>query len=453
MRKTIFAGLTILEAGESLSTDSGAFTGRDREIIDRLLHVGAKTHRHTEDAGLVNPPSGLGASIIASAGTIGADLDISVGYTLEDVSGGETMLSPVVTVSTGPPLPGPQAAASAAADYTAGGLLVNTYFYAATFTDGEGGETPLGPSVSVERQPGFASGRVLVSNLTFGLEEAGAGGWRLYRATGGGTYGLIATGGPGDDTFIDDGTNSVDCDINPPPGESNTTVGINTLLVQLPGSGATASASFINVYATITGDFGGGSLLGSYPVASAGFNVVYSTLELGELTPPDTNLSIGGAHKIDPDQELLDWHWRRPVETQAELPLDDDLGDVRIARDTGVPYYFTASGWVELQHHVMSHLVEEAIGYQLGLEDDGAAIDILGLEDCFVEVPADAIVPFQDGTVIEVARLGEGQVFIQASGGVTVDSIAGASAISDQFGVGFLRKRGPDAWLLYGDLA
>ena len=39
MKKTIFAGLTILDPGEGLSTDDGAFTGRDREAIDRLLRI------------------------------------------------------------------------------------------------------------------------------------------------------------------------------------------------------------------------------------------------------------------------------------------------------------------------------------------------------------------------------------------------------------------------------
>lgn len=453
MKKTIFAGLTVLDAGESLSTDSGAFTGRDRVTIDRLLHVGAKTHRHTGEEGLVSPPTPLSASVLASAGTIGAELDISVGYTLEDISGGETMLSPSVTVSTGPPLPGPRAAPSAAADYTAGGLLVNTYFYAATFSDGEGGETPLGPSIGVERQPGFASGRVVVSNLTFGLEEAGAAGWRLYRATGGGSYGLIATGGAGEDTFIDDGSNNVDCDITPPAGEENTTVGISTLLVTLPGSAAVAGATSVNVYASVTGDFGGGSLLGQFPVSSAGATVAYSTLTLGEASPPDVNLSIGGAHKIDPDQELLDWHWKRPVETAAELPLGDEEGDVRIARDTRIAWIFSSGTWVQLQDHTLSNTQVEEVEYHLALNDDGNAVDIDSASDCLVLVPPSGAVPYPDGTVIQIARMGPGAVWVGGSAGVTVDSVEGASGIADQFGVVSLRKRFDNTWLLFGDLA
>jgi hypothetical protein len=346
MKKTLFAGLTVLEPGESLDTDSGAFTGSDREVEDRLFHIGAKTHRHNGLAGLGNPATPLGASIIASAGTIPAALDISLGYTLEDETGGETMLSPIVTVSTPPLVSAPPAAPSAAASYAGGSLLVNTYFYAQTFTDGEGGETPLGPAVTVERQPGFASGKITVSNLTFGLEAAGAKGWRLYRAIGGGSYSLIATGGAASHSFTDDGTVSAECDVHPPAGEENTTLGVGTLLLTLP-SGGLSSATAINVYASVTGDFGGGSLLGSFPVASAGHTAAFASLELSSLSPPPVNRSIGGAHQIDPDTELIDWHWKRPTDTVPDLPASAEEGDVRMVSSFSTPtaYVFHNGKW------------------------------------------------------------------------------------------------------------
>jgi hypothetical protein len=346
MKKTLFAGLTVLEAGEGLDTDSGAFTGRDRETTDHLLEVGAKTHRHTGLNGLASPSVALGAAVVASAGTIGADLDVSLGYTLEDSVGGETLISPVTAVSTGSPVEGPQAAPSAAFDSAGGSLLVNTYFYGVTFTDGEGGETPLGPTVNVERPPGFASGRVDLSQLNFGLAAAGAKGWRLYRATGGGTFNLLATGGTGESTFVDDGTKSVECSVHPPAGETNTTLGINTLLVTLPTTGL-ASASFINVYASITGDFGGGSFLQQFPVASAGAVVPFSKLELLSISPPSVNLSIGGAHQIDPDTELIDYHWKRPVANVGDLPGTAEEGDTRMVSSFSSPtaYVFHNGKW------------------------------------------------------------------------------------------------------------
>jgi hypothetical protein len=39
MQKTPFAGLTELDISESLLEDGGAFTGRDRETIDRFLQM------------------------------------------------------------------------------------------------------------------------------------------------------------------------------------------------------------------------------------------------------------------------------------------------------------------------------------------------------------------------------------------------------------------------------
>src|SRR3954447_24654710 len=249
MRKTIFSGLTVLEPGEGLDTDNGAFIGRDRDTIDHFLRLGATLHRHNGKAGLLNPTQAASGMIVASGGAISSDLSISLGYTLVDSQGGETMLSPLAVVSTGPPMDIPIAAPSAQMDYTAGSLLVDTYYYAVTFVDGEGGETPAGPAVAAERAPGFASGQVILTNLTYGMEAAGAVGWRLFRAKGGGTFGLLTTGGITEDEFVDDGTTSVDCDIHPPTDSQNTTKQVNTLLVTLPKADANMlNSTFINLY-------------------------------------------------------------------------------------------------------------------------------------------------------------------------------------------------------------
>lgn len=333
MKKSLFAGLTILEPGEGLSTDNGAFIGVDRETIDHLLEIGAKTHRHTGLSGLENPTAPASAGVVASGGTLAAGLGISVGYTLEDSNGGETMLSPVAAVSTQNPLSGPTAAPSGAFNSAAGSLLVNTYFYAVSWTDGEGGETPVGPAVTVERPPSFASGRIILTQLNFGMAAAGAKGWRLYRATGGGTYNLLATGGPATSEFIDDGNQSLDCDTHPRGEEENTTLGVSSLLVTIP-SGVQAGTAFINLYASLTGDFSGGSFLGQYPVSSAGHVVAFSTLELSAASPPATNHSIGGAHQIDPETELLNFHWKGPVAGSGSLG-SGTLGDVRLTTRDG----------------------------------------------------------------------------------------------------------------------
>lgn len=453
MKKTPFAGLTILEPGEGLDTDSGSFIDRDRAVIDGFLRLGAKLHRHSGLPGLGNPAPAPSASIIASGGTIAPELTISIGFTLEDSGGGETTLSPLSTASTGSPMTIPPAAPSGVIDYTGGSLLVNTYYYATTFMDGEGGETPAGPVIGIERQPGFASGRVKLSNLKYGMAAAGAVGWRLYRSIGGGSMCLLTTGA--EDTFTDDGSVGVDCDTHPPNDGINTTKRVNTLLVKLPNADANmASAAFINLYGTISGDFGGASLLGQYPIASAGNAIAYSSLEFNDAAPPDVNLSIGTASQIDPDTELLENRWKRPAATSALLPVVSTISDVRLVLNENEPFIFTGSGWRRLQHHVIGRELATGVTHTLQITDDGEALDINSNSDVTVRIPADAVVGLPTGAVVELARIGSGQVAITASGGVTLHSRAGGGSalISAQYGVAHLRKRAPNNWLLYGDL-
>ncbi|HXU00808.1 MAG TPA: hypothetical protein VN903_07445, partial [Polyangia bacterium] len=342
MKKTLFAGLSVLEPGEPLSSDNGAFTGRDREALDRLLEIGAKTHRHNGSSGVATPSAAPTASLIASGGTLPASISISLGYTVEDEEGGETALSPVAVISTLSAIEAPPNAPTAVFSSTAGTLLVDTYYYAVTFVDGEGGETPLGPAAGVVRPPSFAAGEVKLSGLVTGLAAASATGWRLYRAVGGAAYNLLATGGAGEDTFIDDGSHSLDCSTHPPAGSENTTSATSQLKVTLPHV-ADSRVDFINLYATVSGDFSGGSLLGRFPVASAGATALFAALELGATSPPPVNRSIGGAHQIDPDTDILDWHWKRPVAASGALG-SGSLGDVRLVENTGALYGVLASG-------------------------------------------------------------------------------------------------------------
>jgi hypothetical protein len=360
MQKTSFLGVSILGATDSIYDDNAAFINRDRLALDRAAEIGVKTHRHTGLAGLGNPQIAPSASVLASGGTIASDLIINVGYTVQDDQQGETELSPVVTVSTPSPLSVPQIAPSAALDYSAGTLLTNSYYYALTYIDGDGGETPLGPSVIAEREPGFANGRVLLTNLNVGMGAAAAVGWRLYRSIGGGLYGLLAAGDETEGEFIDDGSVSPECSIHPPGDTVNTTNQVNRLFVTLP---EVEDADFINLYATITGDFTGSSLLAQYPAASGGATVEFKSLDFLDSSPPDVNRSYGGAPKIDPDTELVDWHWKRPVATEGDLPEDAEPGDVRVVQDTNTLWHYTGEEeWVVLEGQGDATALAEGMG-------------------------------------------------------------------------------------------
>lgn len=419
MRKTIFAGLTVLDPDESLFTDNGSFQGRDRDEIDRALQIGVKLHRHTGLPGLTDPNVAPSATVIPSGGTIDAGETISVGYTLEDGQGGETLLSPLSVTTTPSPMDIPIYAPSAVADYTGGELLVDTYFYAQTWIDSNGGETPLGPVATVERAPGYASGRIQLSQLGHGMASVGAVGWRLFRAKGGGEFELLTNGSVEDDTFTDDGTAAVNCDIHPPTDNENTTAQINTLKVQLPLGGVITPATFINLYASVTGDFAQSSLLAQYPVSSAGNAVYFPALSFLDSQPPDVNRSYGGANQIDPDTELLDWHWKRPVANAGALPSGAQ-GDVRLNTATGNFHLMlrnpsgSSSQWTTFAGGGGSGIVVDDEGVEIAnpvteIDFVGAGVQATGNGSGAVQV----LVPGQEG------RYGSGTVrAVEEAGGL-----------------------------------
>lgn len=367
MEKTPFIGLTILEPGESIYADNSAFISRDRREIDRGLHIGIKTHRHDGTAGLANPlapPSGL---VVGSGGTIGAGLSLTLGYTLEDASGGETLLSPTTLVTTPGQMEAPQVAPTALVKYTEGTLDTDTFTYAITWDDGEGGETPMGPSVTITRDPGFANGQIELNGLAVGMAEAGAVGWRLYRARSGGNYVFLAEGAT--EKFVDDGTSVAQCDVHPPSFNVNTTGAINQLQYTLPSEEddpEIAKATWLNLYCSLSGDFNESSLLLQVPVGSAGAEFMFTSLEFLDAQPPDVNRSYGGANKIDPDQELIDWHWKRPVVAFADLPTKEEGaedGDVRAVKEEALLYTYKeeTEEWIPLQGQAAT-LTAEGMG-------------------------------------------------------------------------------------------
>jgi hypothetical protein len=67
-------------------------------------------------------------------------------------------------------------------------------------------------------------------------------------------------------------------------------------------------------------------------------------------------------------------------------------------------------------------------------------------------VPTDASASIAAGRSAPIHQFGSGQLTIQGAGGVTVNSRGGALKLAGQFAVAELRKIGPNAWLLYGDI-
>lgn len=335
MHRTTFAGLTAPEPGDSPQVDGSSFFTLNPDVIDRFLSIGAVTHRHDAHAPLQNPVLAPSASVVASGGTIGPSQDFNIGYTLVDALGGETMLSQATTVSTVGPEPPPQLELTGSADYTAGFLVTADYGYAITHQTAAGIETGLGPVLHVNRDPGFASGQIHLAGLSAELDPDHAVEWRLWRSINGGVWRLLAEGTS--DTYTDNGSVIPDADNTqqPPSDFANSIQGANQISVTLPAAGsgaqqepAIASAAFIMLYVS-QGGFQDPCLYNIYPVASAGVTILIPSFQVVQGSPPAVNRSIPGAHKIDPDTEILDWHWKRPVASASMLP-SGTTGDARV---------------------------------------------------------------------------------------------------------------------------
>lgn len=346
MRRTRFAGLTLLEPEESISTDNASFQSRNPDVIDHFLEVGAVLHRHDGHDALADPLAAPSAGVLNTGGSIGADVTIFVAYTLTDSDGGETALSPTVTLTTDPPADPPSTPITATVTYNSGGVMADTWSYAITLADGAGGETLLGPVATVDRIPGPANASVTLDRLTADFGAYGATAWRLYKAQSGGELAFYASGAT--DRFVDAGQGCSDCGQLPP--SVNRTGRTNSLIVSTPAgaSAVSASAQSFRVYASQDPTFAADSLMGEYPVASAGRSIVYTTLAALRGRPPGQSTCVRGARQIDAERDLSSLYFRAPVAASGALPDAPAgsglMGQVRMALDTGRLYAALGSG-------------------------------------------------------------------------------------------------------------
>lgn len=406
MHKTRFAGLTAPDPDDAaLQVDGGSFATRNPDLTDYFLSIGCITHRHDAHAPLAKPVFPASAQVIPSGGLIPSDTEIVGGWTVTDRFGGETTLSPAFLVTTPAPAASPSGSIDVTFNTASGVMPVGQFGYAITIMDAGGGETTVGAITYASREPGFASGRMLLSGLAAELVNTGDR-WRLYRTDNGGPLNLIAVGT--DDTFIDPGIDPVDHAAQP-PFDSTRTKSTNLLQVKLPVAvGASANAVLndpnavsINLYLSTDGAFISPSLYNVYPLASAGAIVGIPTLDLQVGQPPDVATSIGGANLIDPDRELLDWHWKRPVASASLLPTGSaaQLGDVRMVIAEGIPYTFgSAATWAPFPD-----------------------IDLPGLSNVLFEIGATQVlasaVEFMSGSALVLTTAPDGHAIVHVPSG------------------------------------
>lgn len=339
--KTTFAGFEWLAPGEALSADGYWFQFRNPQIADRLGRIGAVSHKHDAHAAMVDPTTAVIGSTNPTGGVLASNLAIYLTYTLNDPDGGETLPVAPLLVTTPAGFATPNAAPTAAVDYTAGGLLAGTFGYMLSVTDGVGGETIVGPAVTVTVDPGHATAQINLSGLAAILAAAsgGAGGaaWRLWRVQGGSPLYLIGTGTG--NTFTDNGV-AGDCTVAPPP--QNTTKGTNELLVTVPGTSQPAAAVTFNIFASLDATFTNPCRLGTYPVSDFGVPKTFTNLTMLQGAPPAVSSCFPGANKVDPDTDILNWTWKRPVADHTALLALGGMsnGDTRITLDTNLVWTY-----------------------------------------------------------------------------------------------------------------
>lgn len=293
--RTDFAGLTHLDPGESIAGDRYGIQDRNPTLLDYFARL-IINHRHDGHAALVHADPAVDPSVgvATGGGSIPADTTVTVGYTLLDQDGGETLLNAnPQSVTTDPGLAAPDVAPVPALETTAGILLAGDYSYAVTVTDGLGGETTLSPQADITIPPGAANNQVRVTGLD---AVAGAGaGWRLWRMVNGGEWHLLATGDTSTTEFLDDGTTAADCSVTPPL--IGTSAGANLLSVTIPSGQPTDAVQF-RVYASLDGTFTGDCLLGTYDVSQFDQTQTYPTLAFLRGTPPSPATAMPGAERI-----------------------------------------------------------------------------------------------------------------------------------------------------------
>jgi hypothetical protein len=288
-----------LGPGEPLSADGYKFTMADRDLMARLLQLGAETHHHSGEA------ASAGAATVApnltidtTQGSIPAGVRPYYAFSFVRPEGIETTASPEAYIDMPPVITAP-AAPSVVTATTGGTLRPGHYYYVlSAYTASTSFETPALAAATVAVSVGTLTNR---NTLTLPVLPGGASGFNVYRRTPSGHAYLHVgtidmTGGTPPTTFVDSGSLTEDCDRFAPT--ENTTQSINSVQVAIPGSPpALPGAGWAwRIYRTYNPTDWSSSLLTTISDGSLTF------LDLGNGTfvgqPPSSSIGVGTPSRI-----------------------------------------------------------------------------------------------------------------------------------------------------------
>ena len=144
--------------------------------------------------------------------------------------------------------------------------------------------------------------------------------------------------------------------------------------------------------------------------------------------------------------------WDGAVGAEAWVFLTPQTGWQVWIADEARHVRFDGTAWADVPRAGIVPLRNLAVtAYGLVLADTGAIIETTGASVVTITIPAQATVPFEIGTLINVTQVGAGVATITAAPGVALNGVAGGSTtLSAQWAGAALYKSGADAWIVQG---
>ena len=284
MAKTTNFGLNKFGQEGRISDEGYKFSLRDRETIDTLFYD-LYNHDHTgaSQTFFAGPEHRPTLTLNTTGGTLPAGVNLFYRYSYLDAVGNESAASVENVVTTASPIIPPDSPLLQTAT-TGGSLTPGTYKYALSYY--QGSAQTRAPNISTISVPsGTVTNTVTITLPTIATD---ADGWKIYRKGPGDVeYWLLytlAAGATPPTTWVDDGSQSPDCDKKRPTvNDTNATnsVTIDIAAEELPLDG---NITAWRVYRTsVGGVYGSNSLLVTVTetTTQGGSDLVTTTTDVG----------------------------------------------------------------------------------------------------------------------------------------------------------------------------
>ncbi|WP_323034935.1 DUF2793 domain-containing protein [Pararhodobacter sp.] len=147
--------------------------------------------------------------------------------------------------------------------------------------------------------------------------------------------------------------------------------------------------------------------------------------------------------------------WDGEVGAEAWVFLTPQEGWQVWITDEARSVRFSGGAWVEVPRPgIVPIRTLTGTTHVLELIDTGSILETSGASPVTVTIPAEAVVAFEIGTLINVTQAGSGVATITAGAGVSLNGVvAGSVALDGPWSGAALTKHGPETWVIQGALA